>query len=383
MPKFFRFCFPVVVLIAAALASAVSCEETNPENTGITISEQTVSSEAGFRTVTVRASGRWILSLLYEGEDDGWASLTTTSGRGGKDDIILRYDENSSGQSRSLRVVLTVSDHDYAATFIQRAASMPETGPGWLELPAIKESDRASFYSHDMTLSSGANSRNYSFLYDREHLVSHWVAYPLNAGLIGAGTRTDDWGYDPAVPEEDQPRLDRGFSGGRYDRGHQLPSADRLVRNANVQTFYFTNMTPQMSRFNQQIWASLETMVRNYSNSADTLYVVTGCVLDGSSRTAYDNDGREVTVPVAYYKALLWYNSESTYSSKYLSAGFYLSHQEYSESAVTSDMCMSIDELESITGIDFFVNLPERVGTSTAAAIEAQDPANFNGLWKL
>ena len=66
-----------------------------------------------------------------------------------------------------------------------------------------------------------------------------------------------------------------------------------------------------------------------------------------------------------------------------MAAGFYLEHRNYSQPALTQDMYMSIDELEELTGIDFFVNLPDKVGTSTAAGIEAQDPADYGGLWGL
>lgn len=383
MSRLSKWFFSFFVTVAAAAAAVVSCEEISAENTGITISGQSVSSDAGSCTVSVKASGRWVLSIVYDGDQDGWASLTTTSGRGSKDDILLAYTENTSEESRSLRVVLTVGNSDFIATFVQRKVKTPATGPGWLELPSIAESDGVEFHSHDMA-QSGYSGRNYSFLYDSNHLVSHWVAYPLNPELIGSGDRKDDWGYDPDVPQEDQPVLFRGFSGSPgFDRGHQLPSADRLNKASNAQTFYFTNITPQLRNFNQGIWASFEGRVREWAASSDTMYVVTGCTLDNSIGTAYDNNGREVTVPGAYFKALLWYNSHSTYGSRYVAAGFYLEHRNYSQTALTQDMYMSIDELEELTGIDFFVNLPDKVGASTAAGIEAQDPADYGGLWGL
>ena len=312
---------------------------------------------------------------------DRGARLTSTEGRGSKDGIILSYEENLSSESRSLRVILTTGGQDLAVTFTQSGKSSseddpdsdpdPASDPKWLELPALEQNETCRFYWHDMTLQGGKKSRNYSFLWDRENLVAHWVAYPLNESLIGNGSRTDRWGYDPKVPADEQPELYSGYRGG-YDRGHQLPSADRL--SANPSTFYFTNMTPQIgSGFNQSIWAELEGEVREWARSSDTLYVVTGCVLEGSLGKAYDNLGKEVTVPGGYFKALLWYNHASTMSfGQWSAAGFYFDHR-----SGASRQLMSIDELESLTGIDFFVNLPSRIGQANADRIEAAKPGSF------
>ena len=203
----------------------------------------------------------------------------------------------------------------------------------------------------------------------------------MNSSLIGNGSRTDEWDYDPLVPREEQPVLFKAYKGG-YDRGHQLPSADRLSRAANEQTFYFTNMTPQLgSRFNQSIWENLEGKVRNWARAADTLYVVTGCVLDHTLGVAYDNNGKAVTVPGGYFKALLRYKQSSSIGfGGYVAAGFYLEHNNYSDNVITDDMIMSIDELEEKTGIDFFVNLKDKLPT-LADRIEAQDPLSV-GIWK-
>ncbi len=370
----------VVLLAVAVMSLTASCDKLNV-TPDITLSEQTATREAGFAGVSVQASGKWTLSIRYLDSSEQWASLTSTSGRGSKDGIILSYTENTSGQNRSLRVVLTVSDQDYAATFSQTAYAASSSGdepasdPKWLELPALQQNDACHFYYHDM---SDRDCRNYSFLWDRENLVAHWVAYPLNRGLRGTGSRTDAWGYDPKVPRDEQPELFSGFDGG-YQRGHQLPSADRYGGN-NVSTFYFTNMTPQLGSLNTKAWENLEGRVRELSYTSDTLYVVTGCVLEGSTDKAYDNSGKAVTVPSGYFKALLWYNGGSTYSfGKWTAAAIYCEHRSYGSSLGT-DVLMSIDELEEITGIDFFVNLPDRVNLYEAQRIEAEDPVQ-NSFW--
>ena len=151
-------------------------------------------------------------------------------------------------------------------------------------------------------------------------------------------------------------------------------------------------MTPQLHDFNGGIWLNLENMVRNWGNalsSSDTLYVVTGCKLAddpmGAGRGAVggytlDNDGKNVAIPVGYYKAVLRYQKNSTYGYQgYTACAFYLTH-EANGGAITKSMAVSIDELERITGIDFFVNLPKAIGESDAEKVESQNPQNV-GIW--
>lgn len=234
--------------------------------------------------------------------------------------------------------------------------------PEWLELPQVKEDDGLDFYSHDM-IADGKSVRSWSFYYDPEALLSHWVAYPLNKDLIGHGSRTDAWDYDPLVPVEQQPALFKSYSGD-WQRGHQLPSADRLDYDANVKTFYFTNMTPQNGGLNEGVWADLEQRVREWSAEFDTLYVVTGCSVEGSTEVAKDNDGKEVTVPVGYYKALLGYSKSESVgmtgeNGGYTGCAFWFDNKPYSGSYM--DNAMTISELEERTGVDFFVNLDPAV----------------------
>ena len=374
--------------MTAVMSLAVSCETVLINiPTGITVSEAEVSSLSGTQTVSVKTSGDWVLDLNFAGGEEPWAELSKTEGRG-SEDVVLNYEENAGSESRTVRILLTTSEGDYMASMTQAAKSSggdpdpdpdpdpddpdtePSENPGWIELPAFSETEDCHFYWHDMTLKSGKHSRNYSFFWDRENLVAHWVAYPLNDGLIGSGKRTDDWDYDPKVPRDEQPCLFKGYDGG-YDRGHQLPSADRYTDNPS--TFYFTNMTPQLGGLNQKTWADFEIDVRDWAGSADTLYVVTGCLLEGSLGKAYDNNGKAVTVPGAYFKALLWYKASSTYSfGSWTAAGFYFEHR-----SGASRQIMSIDELEERTGIDFFVNLPSRAGKTTADKVEAAKPGSF------
>lgn len=246
---------------------------------------------------------------------------------------------------------------------------------GWMELPSYTETSSRCFVTHNMSVGR-YSGRNYSFLLDKDAKVAVWVAYPLNKGLIGTNTgRTDQWGLDPKVPRDQQAVITEGAYRGGYQRGHQLPSADRYGNN-NASTFYGTNMTPQKKELNEYAWATLEGYVRNWSYSFDTLYVVTGADITRGSSWATDNDGKKVKVPGAYFKALLGYKKGGAHKSimaaqtGYTSIGFYLEHRSYDDSEIMG-CSMSVADLERITGFDFFANLPGKMTPGIAAKIEA------------
>ena len=238
---------------------------------------------------------------------------------------------------------------------------------GWLELPAVEDEEGRAFIYHTAEV-DGQQKRNYSMLYDAAGRIALWVAYPLCSDYIGSG-RTDAWGYDPKIPDEYEPLLNHGWPERGFDRGHQIPSGSRNANTAmNRQTFYYTNMTAQVSGFNQKIWANLENRVRGFLSDGknlnpDTLYVVTGPIFDKGepSRWTEDNAGNRVAVPDGYFKAVLSYTVST---SAYYSVAFVFDNEEYSRSNPnSSDMC-SVAEVEAMTGFAFFNNLPRGVAES-------------------
>lgn len=247
--------------------------------------------------------------------------------------------------------------------------------PVWMELPEIK--DAANYHIHTAPINE-VNYRNYSFVYDPENLVAPWVAYPL-CDLYTKNTvkRSDNWVIDPFVPVQADVTAGGSyqFSSKGYDRGHQIASADRLASSVmNQQTFYYTNVTPQLANFNQNIWEKLEEQVREWSkssNGTDTLYVVTGCVVSSTSGKVSDHNGKMVAIPDAYYKALLRVSK-----GEYLGTGFYMEHKSYSDKKFENYGC-SLNELEEKTGLKFFANLP----AETATKVKAAKPVD-NAFWK-
>ena len=364
-------------LLAILLSVVTSCEkiESGSDTLTVSVREDNVKSKSGYVFVSVKTSGKWTLDLDFNGGAE-WAQLNVTSGNGENNGILLQFEENDGETSRTLRVLASSAGLKSECSFTQLSALQSEMVPSdkvrnWMELPATDD-ETLLFITHDMEVGE-KNIRNYSYYWDADNLVARWVAYPLNKGLIGSGSRTDEWGLDPKLPRKLQPVLNRGYRGG-YDRGHQLPSADRLSRKANIKTFYGTNMTPQLGSLNQNGWATLEGAVRDWAGAFDTLYVVTGCTVEGSTKIAYDNDGKEVTVPTGYYKALLGYQKNPTISITpttrgYTGIAFYYPHEGYSGGYMAKSM--TIDALEELVKVDFFVNLPATIGDDLASKVEA------------
>lgn len=362
------------------------------------LAEYNVGAAKGDQFLVVEASGEWNIIVTSEVSGGSWLKVHPSSGTGSRSNVILAWEANGSEQSRTAVLTLKASGASATLTLTQAGKSEtpeptpgpnpnpnPNPGPseikaGWLELPAMPEDSKFGFFSHDMKIGN-VKTRNYTYAWDYENLVAPWVAYPLSTWTIGSGKRTDAWGLDPSLPEKYQPVLYRGFGGG-YDRGHQLPSADRLNYAANVTTFYGTNMTPQRSELNQHSWANLESKVRSWASRADTCYVVTGCITKGSTKTARDNVGKRVTVPTHYYKAVLRYSKNSTFGhSGYIACAILLEHKGYGDNNNFKPYAMSIDELEKKIGIDLFANLPAVIGEDAAAKVEAEDPATVSWWW--
>lgn len=363
----------VPVLLAALAPGLTSCggdDAPAGADPVLSLNAGTVGAARGSQFVSVKASGSWTIS-----SDAAWVSFIPASGTGSNNAVALSYQENKSEDERTARITLTADGKAAYATLTQRGTAAEPGLPGWLELPEV--SDGLHFFSHTMT-NGQQTKRNYAFAYSPSDYISLWVAYPLNSSLRGTGSRpaVDPWTTDPLLKAAGvrQPAMTEKTYVSGYNRGHQLPSADRYWGDSNAQTFYVTNMTPQLGSFNSGIWADLEGAVRSWSVSSgtDTLYVVTGAVAKGSTSKATCGDV-QMTVPVAYWKALLMHRTTSGFGrGGYAACGFYLPHTTTGKDYKT--FAMSIDDLEAKLGIDLFVNLPDKVGTEVAAGIEAEDP---------
>ena len=231
------------------------------------------------------------------------------------------------------------------------------------EMPATDTScDYITHYTSDGLL-------NYAMEYSKEKMHSRWVAYRYDSKLKAQVTsRSDEWGVEPFYNNNKTYQIATGFFGG-YNRGHLVGSAERLYSHeANVQTFYMSNMSPMNGNFNSIYRGEIETLVRNWGRNCgagDTLYVVKGGTLDSllTTTTVKNTLGETVqmAVPKYYYIAVLSLSSEG----KAKAIGFWIEHKDFKDSSLSNlkkirqAAACTIDELEERTGIDFFCNVPD------------------------
>ena len=262
---------------------------------------------------------------------------------------------------------------EFTKSFAEAPAPKGKTAhAGWAELPTQKASNDIFITSHLL----GDNRRNYTVCYSREQRAPLWVAAPVHSTYKGDVKRVDNYDFDPTLPVNIQITLNRSY--GDYTRGHMLGSGERTAsREMNNQTFYVTNIAPQLREgFNERggAWNNLEYFV-DRQLCADTLYVVTGAIYDDftapdgtnikARTTVNKNDNKRVGVPTAYYKALLRTKSGRTgksvmecKASELKCAAFIVAHRSDAGHKPTVEDMISIKELERLTGVNFFANVP-------------------------
>ena len=214
------------------------------------------------------------------------------------------------------------------------------------------EVDDEIFYLPDGGTGELIRHRYYTLNYNEEHEQAEWVAYELTRERMNRPKvkRSNDFREDPLVSGGSAGWDDYLHSG--YDRGHLVPAADmNFAKSAMSETFFMSNISPQVRAFNGGAWRELEETVRDWAREHKKLYVVTGPDL---RKTPLGTIGREneITVPAAYFKVLL-----DLTEPDYKAIGFYMPNQVLEEPLY--EFAMSVDMIERITQLDFFGDLLE------------------------
>ena len=290
--------------------------------------------------------------------------------------LMVCYLCRGSGTVKGSSKPVTRRPGEAAAVDTSKVAKEEEEQVAWMELPASSSTgDDRCVITHTAQM-EGRSQRNYTILYDDDLYAALWVAYPLCASHTSSG-REETWGYDPKLSKSAQTSVKKGYGASEptvnypknfYARGHQIPNADRnAVPQMQEQTYYATNLVPQIQdKFNGGIWNNLESAVRNAIPASDTLYVTTGVTFKtvGGNETVTtiqpQHDTKKCPVPNYFYKVLLKVkrnsNGEVTSAS---TIGFWFEHRQYDDKY--NNYAVSVDEIEELTGFDFFVNLPDTI----------------------
>ena len=244
-----------------------------------------------------------------------------------------------------------------------------------IEIPALEKGEL--FIAHT-TIVNGKENVTYSISHNPERKHSRWTAFtfdPSNRGINWSRDNWDntEWRGDPFQPNPDMPEsyvmTKDEINRNGFVRGHIVASYDRVYsKNANEQTFYYSNISPMYSKFNTGAWSDCEGLVQGWGRNkefCDTLYIVKGgTIREGEYRTV----GTCPTVPNHYYMALLCLKNNT-----YKAIGLLFKH----ENGYSRTQICSIDHLESFTGIDFFCNIPDAV---ESVIEKTYSPGNWTGL---
>lgn len=245
------------------------------------------------------------------------------------------------------------------------------TGGGSNQATAPKE-EQADTYTNEFYLPTASGQvvkhRFYSLSYIEEHEQAEWVAYTLTRDNLKKEwvERQDNFLPDPKVRTESATPNDYRNSG--YDRGHLVPAADMAFdEDAMMETFFMSNISPQAKNFNKGIWRELEELTRSWAEKNVKLFVVTGPVLTGAVKGKIG--ANEVSIPTSYYKILLDLNEPEK------KAIAFVVPNEISYEPLYKYV-KSVDEVEQLTGIDFFPELMPK-------EVEEELEARYNlDLWE-
>lgn len=393
----------LLVTMSAMLVLFAGCgdkDDGGDKESLATLVAETVSSSTTTNKISTQGpSGiTFEATIVSQGGDAEWCSFDLNkqvSSAGGNvgDPAYLYLDKNNSDDDRTARIDVTYTNgYSTSLTLTQRAAGFIDYDRSWGEQPEYRSDDAYIYKTYYATFVSnqffpGGKLRNYSVCYDVDRHISHWVAYPIFKKVYETPVlrRDNDFNYDPndqlpVIPTRDQQYIgtggnDRGYGARGYDRGHMLPQASRYNNyEPNRMTYYGTNMMPQNSTLNQNIWASLEGKVRGWGGlqTYDTLYVVTGAAF--KSTKTIDNANGPIAVPSHCWKVLLRQRGNqnrqiSQFKADELKAiGFVFTNDDAGAATSIESAVRSVKEIEELTGFKFFRNLDPAV----ADAVKSQ-----------
>ncbi len=280
---------------------------------------------------------------------------------------------------------------------IQNAnANEPIEGKSFVTDYSMPHLNPDNYYVEHTVTYDGKKILNYAYEWVKEKKHTAWVAYSFDETTSKKNvSRSDDaWAVDLELPGGWCPEESNHKSDG-FDKGHLCASEDRVYsKEANEQTFYYSNMSPQMSSFNGGFWASFEILVQKWARSGGytKLYVTKGGTVDqllvNFTGTRKGNDGvlpqtdangftkKGLACPKYYYMAIL-----AEKGNEYHAIGFWMEHRDdygyeydnFAPSDVMKTYALSIDDLEKNTGLDFFCNLPDDVENSVESTWNEAD----------
>ena len=207
--------------------------------------------------------------------------------------------------------------------------------------------------------------KGYTVSYNRETRSPNWVAWHLTKShTSGRNQRTAEvFTEDTSVPA---PRsTDEDYYNSRYDRGHMCPAGDnKWDAKAMEESFLFTNICPQNHGLNKYEWNDVEMLCRQWARKYGAVDIVCGPLYEKGVEPRYIGKNK-VRVPDAFFKVVLCRQG----TPKSIAFVF---RNKGKKMSVSEAVC-SVDDVERLTGIDFFYHLDDRTERDVEAHAELAD----------
>lgn len=214
-----------------------------------------------------------------------------------------------------------------------------------LEIPAYTYPGK---YKNEIVL----HRTGYTVSYNVYYKNPNWVAWELTREETkGETDRYDKFMPDPDLPEPRVVHKDYTRSG--YDRGHMAPAADmKWSKQAMIESFYMSNICPQVGNLNRGDWNDLEELCRDWAEKYGRIYIACGPIFDSKSPKRIGE--HKVAVPDRFFKVILIYNRKNP-----IAMGFIF--KNIARSQDIEKYMVTVDSVENVTGMDFFSKLPDNV----------------------
>ncbi len=204
-----------------------------------------------------------------------------------------------------------------------------------IELPATSTSDVVIHHS------------GFSLLYNEAHEQAVWVAHYLTRERVMQknAERKSYFSPDKKIATGSAKHSDYTKTG--FDRGHLVPAADMAwSEQAMAESFFTSNISPQEPNLNRNVWRLMEEQIREWAQIYDTLYIVTGPILETGLPTIGES---QVSVPKYFYKLIV-----DVQGGRAEGIAFLMPNTETFATKEAQDFVVPIDSIETLTGIDFY-----------------------------
>ncbi len=228
-----------------------------------------------------------------------------------------------------------------ATAFALASCDFVISTPEGLEIPAAGPSDKVVVY------------QGYTSAYNTSTLIPNWVAYELTEEETHGEVDREDkmFSMDSNFSGRQARREDYSKSG--WTKGHMAPAKDMAWSDdAMDETFFFMNVCPQDETLNAKDWNYLEKQVRKWAREYGKVWVVSGPIIGSNKYGTIGEDN--VVVPDAFFKAVM-----VSQGALYSAIAFVMGND--SQRYYLANCAMTVNELEKLTGMDFYPALPDTI----------------------